>query len=76
MKKWWLIVTWHYAMDIFYNFENACLFKKMETLQTSRGFERARSFHEQSILYINICFRKHLEENLFNVRHSIEMDLC
>ena len=51
-------------MDIFSNFENLCLFLRWKQSKTSRGF------HKQSILYINICFKKHVEENLFNLMHA------
>ena len=26
-------------------------------------------FNKQSILYVNICFREHVKENLFNLVH-------
>ena len=40
--------------------------------KTSRSFEWAR---KQRILYINTCFRKHVEKNLFNLVHAKYMNL-
>ena len=56
-------------MDNFSNFENLCLFERWKQYKACRGFERARFFHKQNILDINVCFKKHVEVNLFNIMH-------
>ena len=45
-------------------------------MKTSRSFEQAHFFYKQNILHINICFKKHVEENLFNLMHAKWMNLC
>ena len=43
----------------------------MKTMQNLSWFRSEQVFfHKQSILYINICFKKHVEENLFNLMHA------
>ena len=46
-------------------------FLKMKSMQNLSEFWANTLFHKESILYINICFRKHVEKNLFNLVHAI-----
>ena len=57
-------------MDILSNSENACLFLKMKAIQNLPWIQASRFFHKQSILCINICFRKDMKKNLFNLVHT------
>ena len=57
-------------MDIFSNFKNLCLFKDDSNAKPLVILSVHAVFHKQSILYINICFKKHVEENLFNLIHA------
>ena len=43
----------------------------MITMQNLSWFQVSTVFfRKQNILYINICFKKHVEENLFNLMHA------
>ena len=44
-------------------------FLKMKAIQNLSQFRANTFFNKQIILYVNICFREHVEENLFNLVH-------
>ena len=45
-------------------------FWKMNTMQNLPWFRANTFFHKESILHINIRFRKHVEENHFDLVHA------
>ena len=70
MKKKIIMIYCYLTMDIFSNFENLNVFFKDENnTKLLVVLSEHVFFHKQNILYINICFKKHVEENLFNLMH-------
>ena len=60
------------TMNIFSNFENLYVFFKGGNNTKPLVVSKEHLFFDKkNILYINICFKKHVEQNLFNLMHAM-----